>query len=100
MAGISWQNEDKRRHSETRMPLSFLMRLLHVRLPIHVANPEDIRHVSVLLATGLIEAEIQALESTVRYATSRVATVLRITEAGFTELAKMGDARFREEGTG
>lgn len=79
------------------MPLSFLMRLLYARLPVRVANPEDIRHVSVLLATGLIEAEIQALESTVRYATSHVATVLRITEAGFTELAKMGDARFREK---
>ncbi|MET3444561.1 hypothetical protein ABIC94_005374 [Variovorax paradoxus] len=82
------------------MPLLFLMRLLHARLPVHVSDPQDIRHVSVLLATGLIEAEIQALESTVRYATSRVATVGRITEAGLAELSKMRDARFREGGTG
>jgi hypothetical protein len=76
------------------------MRLLHVRLPARIANPEDIRAVSVLLATGLIEAEIQALDSTLRYAASRVATVLRITEEGFAELARMRDARVNEEGTG
>jgi hypothetical protein len=44
MAGISWQSKDKRRRSEARMPLSFLMRLLHARLPVRFANPKDIRH--------------------------------------------------------
>ena len=76
------------------------MRLMRARLPLRVADPEDIRGVSVLLATGLIEAEIPALEPTVRYTAPRVATVIRITEDGFAELAKMWDTRVREEGTG
>jgi hypothetical protein len=82
------------------MPRLFLMRLLHVQLPVRITNPEEIRFVSVLLATGLIEAEIQALDSTARYAASRVAQVLRITEDGFAELARMRDARVVEDGTG
>ncbi|MBT2334683.1 hypothetical protein J7E49_12300 [Variovorax paradoxus] len=73
------------------MPLLFLMRLQQVQLPVRVANPEEIRHVSVLLATGLIEAEIRASEPTGRYAASSVATVTRITEDGLAEIAKMGD---------
>jgi hypothetical protein len=73
------------------MPLLFLMRLQHVQLPVRVGCPEEVRHVSVLLATGLIEADIQSLESTARYAASRVATVRRITDEGLAEIAKMGD---------
>lgn len=73
------------------MPLLFLMRLQHVQLPVRVAHPEELRHVSVLVATGLIEAEVVALRSTARYAASRVATVVRITEAGLAEIAKMGE---------
>lgn len=71
------------------MPCFFLIRLLHLQLPARITDPEDIRAVSVLLATGLIEAEIQALESTRRYAAPRVATVIRITEDGLAELGKM-----------
>jgi hypothetical protein len=82
------------------MPYLFLMRLLHVQLPIHITAPDDIRAASVLAATGLIEAEIQALESTVRYATSRFAKVTRITEDGYAELARMWDTRVGQEGTG
>jgi hypothetical protein len=52
------------------------------------------------LATGLIEAEIQALEPTGRYVASRSAKVIRITEAGFSELGGMWDTRVHEEGTG
>ncbi|MDQ0028087.1 hypothetical protein J2X90_005940 [Variovorax paradoxus] len=73
------------------MPLLFLMRLQQVQLPVRVANPEEVRYVSVLLATGLIEAEIRALRSNGRYAASQVATVVRITEDGLAEIAKMGD---------
>jgi len=73
------------------MPLLFLMRLQQVQLPVRVANPEEVRYVSVLLATGLIEAEIRALRSNGRYAVSQVATVVRITEDGLAEIAKMGD---------
>ena len=79
------------------MPLLFLMRLQHMQLPIRVADPEDVRHVSVLLATGLIEADITVLKSTARYASAQVATVTRITEDGLAEIAKMGDVpRFVE----
>ena len=73
------------------MPLSFLNRLQHVQLPVRVANPEEIRHVSVLLATGLIEAEIKTLKPTSPYVSSRMATVIRITEDGRAEIAKMGN---------
>jgi hypothetical protein len=82
------------------MPLLFLIRLLHAQLPLRVADPEEIRAVSVLLATGLIDAEIKALDSTGRYAAPRAATVIRIKEDGFAELARMWDARVHEEGTG
>lgn len=73
------------------MPLLFLLRLQHEQLPVRVASPEELRHVSVLMATGLIEAEILAPKSAARYAASRAATVVRITEAGRAEIAKMGD---------
>ena len=82
------------------MPFPFLKQLLHARLPVRVTHPEDIRCVSVLLATGLIEAEIRALKSTARYANADAATVVRITEAGLAELIGMSDARVGEEGTG
>ncbi|MCR8958792.1 hypothetical protein M0765_013960 [Variovorax sp. S2] len=71
------------------MPLSFLQRLQHVQLPVRVAEPEEIRHVSVLLATGLIEAEITTLKTTTSYASPRLATVVRITKEGRAELEKM-----------
>lgn len=73
------------------MPLLFLMRLQQVQLPVRAADPEEVRYVSVLLATGLIEAEIKTLRLSARYAASQVATVIRITEDGLAEIAKMGD---------
>lgn len=76
---------------EDDMPLSFLKRLQHVQLPVRVACPEEIRHVSVLVATGLIDAEITTLSSTAPYALPRLATVTRITEDGRAELAKMSE---------
>lgn len=82
------------------MPRLFLMRLLHVRLPARITDPEDIRAVSVLAATGLIEAEIETLGSTARYAASRVATVFRITEEGYAELGSMLDTRTQHGATG
>jgi hypothetical protein len=78
------------------MPLLFLMKLQHRRLPLRVVKPEEIRRVSVLMATGMIEAEIEALDSTVRYASSQAATVVRITEEGFAEI-RMGEARVRDQ---
>lgn len=74
------------------MPLLFLMRLQHVLLPVRVADPQEVRYVSVLLATGLIEAKVADLKPTARYASPQVATVTRITEDGLAEVAKMNDA--------
>jgi len=73
------------------MPLLFLMRLQHTPLPVRVVQPEEIRNVSVLVATGLIEAEIAPLKPTDPYAASRMATVMRITDDGLAEIAKMGE---------
>jgi hypothetical protein len=67
-------------------PLYFLMRLQHRQLPLHVETPEEVRLVSVLKATGLIEAQIHPLESTEAYASPQGATVLCITEEGLAEL--------------
>ncbi|MEJ1128411.1 hypothetical protein V9L20_12580 [Variovorax sp. CCNWLW225] len=71
------------------MPLLFLMRLQHVQLPVRVACPEEIRSVSVLVAIGLIEAEIALRKPGAPYASSRLVMVLRITEHGLAEIAKM-----------
>lgn len=73
------------------MPLLFLTRLLQTELPVRVVQPEEIRHVSVLLATGLIKADISALTTTGWYTAPRMATVTGITEEGLAEIAKMGE---------
>ncbi|MDR6890887.1 MULTISPECIES: hypothetical protein [Variovorax] len=104
--GLGRRDLVRRRHAAEqalapdRMPLLFLLRLLHVQLPLRMVDPEDIRAVSVLTATGLIEVEIKALASTGRYAAPRAVTVTRIKEASFAELAKMWDPRVHEKGTG
>ena len=74
------------------MPLLFLMRLVRTQLPVQVVEPEEIRDVSVLIATGLIEAKISALQPTGLYAKASMATVEGITDEGLAEIAKMGDA--------
>ncbi|QGW84880.1 hypothetical protein GOQ09_04165 [Variovorax paradoxus] len=73
------------------MPLSFLVRLQQEKLPVRVAEPEDIRHVSVLSATGLIDAHIPALHPTARYASPRLVTVVRITDEGRAWLTELGE---------
>jgi hypothetical protein len=83
--------EHARARLGNRMPLWFLMRLQHEQFPVRVVEPGEIRYVSVLTATGLIEAEVGALEATTRYAASRLATVTRITEDGRAEIARIGD---------
>jgi hypothetical protein len=72
------------------MPLFFLLRLQRVQLPVRVTDPEEVREVSVLLATGLIEAEFATIKSRTRHAAERVATVTRITEEGLAEAAAVG----------
>jgi hypothetical protein len=76
---------------EVQMPLSFLKRLQDVQLPVRVASPEELHHVSVLLATGLIGAEFTTLSSATPYAPPRLATVTCITRAGHAELAAMSE---------
>ena len=68
------------------MPLYFLMRLQHLQLPLRVQTPEEIKLVSVLKATGMIEAEIYPLEATESYAPAQMAIVNCITEEGLAEL--------------
>ena len=76
---------------EEPMPLSFLKRLQHVQLPVRVACPEEIRHVTVLVATGLIDAEMTTPAPTKPHAVPRLATVIRITDDGRAELATMSE---------
>lgn len=69
------------------MPLLFLSRLHKVQLPVCVTDPEEVRKVSVLVATGLIEAEFSIIKSRAVRDGTRVPTVIRITEDGLAELA-------------
>lgn len=72
------------------MPLTFLMSLQHASLPKRVVIPEDVRHVSILKATGLIEAEIApALDGSGKYKNARNAIVTRITKEGMAEINRM-----------
>ncbi|BEP64719.1 hypothetical protein GmRootV213_52730 (plasmid) [Variovorax sp. V213] len=73
------------------MPLLFLLRLFQTQLPVRVVQSDEIGYVSVLMATGLIEAKITPLEGSRLYAKSSLATVECITEEGFAEIAQMGD---------
>jgi len=85
------RTEHARTRLGNRMPLWFLLQLQHEEFPVRVFEPGEVRYVSVLTATGLVEAEIGALEATGRYAPSRAATVRRITEYGHAEIAKIED---------
>ncbi|MFM9926358.1 hypothetical protein VLK31_25450 [Variovorax sp. H27-G14] len=69
------------------MPLFCLMRLQHARFPLRLERPEDVRRISVLAATGLVEAEFVA-PAALRgaYVAPQVVVVTRITEHGLQEL--------------
>jgi hypothetical protein len=94
-----WLREEaqrlRARHAKIRLgnrkPLWFLMRLRHEQLPICVVEPSEIRYVSVLAATGLIEAQMGAFPASGRYAAPTLATVTRITEYGRAEIARIGE---------
>lgn len=69
------------------MPLYFLMRLRNAELPLTVSQPDEIKLVSVLKATGLIEASFDPpLSSVGTYAQAQRACVLCLTEEGLAEL--------------
>jgi hypothetical protein len=94
-----WLREEaqrlRARHAKIRLghrkPLWFLMRLRHEQLPICVVEPSEIRYVSVLAATGLIEAQMGGFPATGQHAAPTLATVTRITEYGRAEIARIGE---------
>ena len=62
--------------------------------PLRVIRPEEVIYVSVLKATGLIEAELAPpLSPNGKYVPSRTAIVVCITDAGMAELKKLQDER-------
>lgn len=73
------------------MPILLLLRLQRVQLPVRVTDPEEVRQVSMLVATGLIEAQFESIRTRARHAIWHVATVTRITEEGMAELAGMSN---------
>lgn len=72
-------------------PIAYLLYLMQMRLPAKVIDPHELKLISLLKATELIEAELQtAGSSQVRYLETRAAIVTRVTENGLAELARMG----------
>ncbi|MDR6890893.1 MULTISPECIES: hypothetical protein [Variovorax] len=82
------------------MPLLYLLYLQTAALPKVVTRPEDVQYVSVLKATGLIEADIApASDPGGKYHVARTATVTRITEDGMAEISKLLEAPRRNTRT-
>lgn len=76
------------------MPLTYLLHLEHLRLPLHVTDAQDVRRVSVLKATGLVEAEIDpAFDPGGNYRLAQAALVVCITEDGHAELDSLRKRR-------
>ncbi|WP_418117970.1 hypothetical protein [Variovorax sp. 350MFTsu5.1] len=73
------------------MPLRYLLHLEHANLPMHVTDAQDVRRVSVLKATGLIEAAIDPAFDTDHgsYRLAQAALVVCITEEGHAEIEKL-----------
>ncbi|MEZ2295178.1 hypothetical protein [Variovorax sp. RCC_210] len=81
------------------MPLFCLMRLQHARFPLRLEEPEEVRRISVLAATGLVDAEFGA-HPTLRgsYVAPRIVVVKGITTDGLQELARFVNERGRGRG--
>jgi hypothetical protein len=75
------------------MPILLLLRLQRVHLPVRVTDPKEVRQVSMLVATGLVEAEFETIRTRARYAVWHVATVTRITQEGMAEIAAASSVR-------
>lgn len=69
------------------MPLTLLLRLLHEKFPVTLTAEPDIRHASVLMATGLVEAEFHL--DHFGYQQYESAVVFDITEEGHAEIASL-----------
>lgn len=69
-------------------PFAFLLQLMQMRLPVDVVDARELKLVSLLKATELIDAELYT--SAGHKAANwniQIATILRITENGLAELA-------------
>jgi hypothetical protein len=73
------------------VPLSYLLHLENARLPMHVTDARDVRRVSVLKATGLIEAAIDPAYDTAQgsYRLAQAALVVCITDEGHAEIERL-----------
>lgn len=69
------------------MPLTLLLRLLHETFPVVLTAEPDIRHASVLLATGLVEAEFHL--DHFGYQQYESAMVFAVTDEGRAEVADL-----------
>ncbi|MCY1238100.1 hypothetical protein D3C87_1568840 [compost metagenome] len=79
------------------MPLLFLIRLACVQFPFQVSRPEEVIYVSVLKATGLIEAELTPpLSANGKYAPTQTAIVARITDDGMAELERLREVQQKQ----
>ncbi|MDP9600997.1 UNVERIFIED_ORG: hypothetical protein J2W38_000767 [Variovorax paradoxus] len=69
------------------MPLNLLLQLLHEKFPVTLTSDPDIRNASVLLATGLVEAEFHL--DHFGYQQYESAVVFAITDEGHAEIASL-----------
>ncbi|KIQ26125.1 hypothetical protein RT97_22975 [Variovorax paradoxus] len=79
------------------MPLTLLLQLLHKRFPVTLTADADIRHASVLVATGLVEAEFRF--DGLGYHRYESAVIFAITDEGHAEIERLrnGGAMAGEE---
>ncbi|MET3177385.1 UNVERIFIED_ORG: hypothetical protein ABIC43_000524 [Variovorax guangxiensis] len=73
------------------MPLNLLLQLLHEKFPVTLTSDPDIRNASVLLATGLVEAEFHL--DHFGYQQYESAVVFAITDEGHAEIASLKSGR-------
>jgi hypothetical protein len=78
------------------MPLFCLMRLQHARFPLRFDEPDEVKRICVLAATGLVEAEFDA-HPRLRgcYVAPRTVVVKGITTDGLQELERFVNERGR-----
>ena len=72
------------------MPLTYLLKIAHGRFPVEVSLAQEIKCVSILKATGLIEARISpAVGGGGLYQRSDTAVIFGITAEGRREISSM-----------
>ncbi|MFM9927279.1 hypothetical protein VLK31_30165 [Variovorax sp. H27-G14] len=71
------------------MPIEYLLEIENAPFPLRVREPSAIRHIAVLMAVGLVEAEIYPpLDLCARFGEYQLAVVAGITVQGREELAR------------